>query len=427
MANMATNPPSGRTAQRSLAAIVFTDAVSFSARVQRDEVGTLALLDRDFAIMRQLCAEHEGEVLKTTGDGLLLTFVSAVRAVACALAMQRRLAEAGKEEPAGEPLQHRIGIHLGDVLVNENDVMGDGVNIAARLQAEAAPGGICISQTVYDVVKNKIELQVVCLGPRDLKNISQSIPVYRLLLEAEAIADKLAPPKSSSTRKRVPRGAFIAAGVVAVFSIVVAVAAVSKRRDHRVAERAPVDTTASTEEPVANATPAPRAPEEIALEAEFNRRRDVINQLRTAYLDKYDFAGLARALRESGAKGGPRLGALANSADQMVTMKAWLDETVRRYSSRSLMDVRNLDGANHGAGFFLGWDRGLILVEGRRTTHYEWAQLPPAVVGSIIVSAIQQAKPSAPRDVFLGAQAFSRFYALPEMQQALSLRRGKAE
>ena len=127
------------------------------------------------------------KVLKTTRDGLLLTFVSAVQAVACALAMQRRFAAAAKDQVPGDALQHRIGIHLGDVLIQDRDVMGDGVNIASRLQAEAEPGGICISQTVYDVVKNKLMMQVVSLGARELKNISSAVPVYRLLLEAQAL------------------------------------------------------------------------------------------------------------------------------------------------------------------------------------------------------------------------------------------------
>src|SRR5580692_9059529 len=130
--------PGPARSQRSLAAIVFTDVVSFSARMHADEVATLKLLERDFAEMRRLCAEHEGEVLKTTGDGLLLTFTSAVQAVACALAMQRQFAAEAKDQaPPGGALQHRIGIHLGDVLVQDKDVMGDGVNIASRLQAEA--------------------------------------------------------------------------------------------------------------------------------------------------------------------------------------------------------------------------------------------------------------------------------------------------
>src|ERR1022692_4574089 len=103
--------PGTSPGQRTLAAIVFTDVVSFSARMHSDEVGTLRLLQRDFAEMRRLCADFEGQVMKTTGDGLLLTFTSAVQAVACALAMQRQFAAEAKGQPSqGGALQHRIGI-----------------------------------------------------------------------------------------------------------------------------------------------------------------------------------------------------------------------------------------------------------------------------------------------------------------------------
>ena len=199
---MESNPPTPPgPGQRSLAAIVFTDVVSFSARMQADEETTLRLLRRDFAEMREICTQHHGAVLKSTGDGLLLYFSSAVQAVACALAMQRSFAGLAKTRPAPESLTHRIGIHLGDVFMNEQDVMGDGVNIAARLQAEAEPGGICISQTVYDVVRNKLALQVTQLGPRELKNISQAIPIYKLLLEAELIESaEPEPPREKKPR-----------------------------------------------------------------------------------------------------------------------------------------------------------------------------------------------------------------------------------
>src|SRR6478736_2831354 len=213
-------PKSSGPGQRSLAAIVFTDTVSFSARMQADEVTTLRLLERDFEAIREICKQHNGSVLKTTGDGLLLYFSSAVQAVAGALAMQRAFAEKARTQPAEECLTHRVGIHLGDIFVNDQDVMGDGVNIAARLQAEAEPGGICISQTVYDVVRNKLELHVTRLGARELKNISQSIPIYKLLLEAQAmkhIEPEPEPEEPAATPRRLSRTQkLILVGVVAV-------------------------------------------------------------------------------------------------------------------------------------------------------------------------------------------------------------------
>ncbi len=157
--------------------------VSFSARVQAEETSTLGLLEQDFAVMGKYCEQYGGSVLKSTGDGLLLYFSSAVHSVKCAMKIQRHFAERAKANPGGNALIHRIGVHLGDVFATGQDVMGDGVNIAARLQAVADPGGVCISQTVYDVVRNKLKLQVERLTPRDLRNISEIGPLYRVVLE----------------------------------------------------------------------------------------------------------------------------------------------------------------------------------------------------------------------------------------------------
>ncbi len=179
----------GGSGKRTLATIVFTDVVGFSERVGRDEAGTLALLEHDCETMRALCAKHDGQVIKSVGDGLLLFFGSAVEAVACAVEIQNTFLARD-----GGGLQHRIGVHLGDVFLREGDVMGDGVNIASRLQAEAGPGGVCVSQTVYDVVKNALDLRAVALGPRALKNIRGELPIYRILADGQGLE---APPDTS--------------------------------------------------------------------------------------------------------------------------------------------------------------------------------------------------------------------------------------
>lgn len=174
-------PPDLR-GHRSLAAIVFTDGVSFSARMSAEEEHTLNLIRRDLQLMSELCQRFEGHVLKSTGDGLLMYFTSAMQAVVCGIEIQKALAEAARHLSPHDVLNHRIGIHLGDVFFSEDDVMGNGVNIAARLQTVAAPGGICLSQTVYDVVKTNLALQATYLGPRELKNITEPLPVYQILL-----------------------------------------------------------------------------------------------------------------------------------------------------------------------------------------------------------------------------------------------------
>jgi serine/threonine protein kinase/class 3 adenylate cyclase len=166
---------------RALAAIVITDSVGFSARMSSDEEHTLNLIQRDLQTMRQICQNTEGQVLKSTGDGLLMYFVSAVQAVACAMEIQTTLANQADQLPPEDVLIHRVGIHLGDVFFSETDVMGNGVNIAARLQTEAKPGGICISQTVYDVVKDRLAMEAIYAGPLKLKNIQQPVPAYQIL------------------------------------------------------------------------------------------------------------------------------------------------------------------------------------------------------------------------------------------------------
>ncbi|MEX0269723.1 adenylate/guanylate cyclase domain-containing protein [Leptolyngbyaceae cyanobacterium UHCC 1019] len=183
---------------RTLATVVFTDCVGFSARMSVDEEHTLDLIRRDLALMTRLCEQFEGRVLKTTGDGLLMCFSSAVKAVECAIATQQAIRATAIILPPKDFLMHRIGIHLADMYITETDVMGNGVNIAARLQTEADPGGICISQTVYDVAKHGLQLETQYLGPRELKNIREVVPAYRILVTPE---DAIEDPYDDAAKK----------------------------------------------------------------------------------------------------------------------------------------------------------------------------------------------------------------------------------
>ncbi|HZG38530.1 MAG TPA: adenylate/guanylate cyclase domain-containing protein [Nodosilinea sp.] len=171
--------------QRLLAAIMITDAVGFSTRMSVEEERTLRLIDRDLTLIGDICQEFGGTVLKSTGDGLLIYFLSAVEAVSCGLEMQRRLVDLAEGLEPNQYLDHRIGIHLGDILVSEQDVMGNGVNITARLQTYAKPRGLCVSRTIYDVVKARLNLHATFLGPLQLKNIEEPVPAYQLALQAE--------------------------------------------------------------------------------------------------------------------------------------------------------------------------------------------------------------------------------------------------
>lgn len=202
--------------QRQLAAIVFTDVAGFSAKASENEERVLRRVKEDLDLLKGLSAPYHGNVVKTTGDGLLVSFASAVDAVSFSIEGQRRIGARNETLPPADRLEHRMGIHLGDIFLSESDAMGDGVNIAARLQAEAEPGGICISQTVYDVVKNKLSIRAVSIGPRELKNIRDAIYAYKIVVDAQkSLADvSVAPP-----RPRRPR--FLARGAVAVLILVV--------------------------------------------------------------------------------------------------------------------------------------------------------------------------------------------------------------
>lgn len=209
-----TLPSTPRAAERPrLAAIVFTDVVAYSARMQRDEAGTLALVQADFALMRERCTQHGGELLNSMGDGLLLCFGSAVQAVACALQVQSEFGARRSQLPPEQTLEHRIGVHIGDVFRQESGgVAGDGVNIAARLEGKAPIGGVCISQTVHDTVKGKVPMQAVFIGPEMFKNITEPIPIWHI-----AAADGPMPASSATS---------IATKLTSQRRLVVAIAAV---------------------------------------------------------------------------------------------------------------------------------------------------------------------------------------------------------
>lgn len=185
---------------RVLGAIVFTDAVSFSARMAADEVRTFVLVKRDLDFIAQQAAAFGGRVVKNLGDGLLIHFTSAFDAVDCALRVQASFARHASEELAAgaEPLQHRVGIHLGDVILSDADVIGDGVNVAQRVLTQADPGGICLSQTVYDVVKGRLPVEAVPLGERLLKNIAEPVTLYQIMVGDGGLIEGDGPPVSAA-------------------------------------------------------------------------------------------------------------------------------------------------------------------------------------------------------------------------------------
>src|SRR5215471_14954803 len=167
--------------ERRLVAIFAGDVAGYSRLMGADEEGTLARLNahrREF--LEPKIAEHRGRIVKRTGDGILIEFGSAVDAARCAVEIQHGMAERNVLVPRDERIEFRIGVHVGDILIEEGDIFGDGVNIAARLEGIAEPGGICLSDDAYRQVRGKLDANFQDAGEQDLKNIARPVRVYKL-------------------------------------------------------------------------------------------------------------------------------------------------------------------------------------------------------------------------------------------------------
>ncbi|MGY8680882.1 adenylate/guanylate cyclase domain-containing protein [Bradyrhizobium sp. UFLA05-153] len=173
--------------ERRLAAVLAADMVGYSRLMEADEAGTLARLKTHrIELIDPVISRNRGRIIKTTGDGLLVEFHSVVDAVLCAAEVQRRMGRRNADVAPGRWIQFRIGINLGDVIVDQNDIFGDGVNVAARLEALAEPGGICISSAVRDQLGQRLDgVEFDDLGEQNVKNIVRPIRVYRVRLHEE--------------------------------------------------------------------------------------------------------------------------------------------------------------------------------------------------------------------------------------------------
>src|SRR6266404_620970 len=189
--------------QRRLAAILAADVVGYSRLMEADEGGTLAALRAHRKeLIDPKIAEHGGRIVKLMGDGALVEFASVVDAVECAVAIQRAIAELSAGNPEDRRIAFRIGINVGDIIIEGEDIYGDGVNVAARLEGIAEPGGITISEDAWRQVQGKVAAKFIDLGPQSLKNIARPMRVYRVELGAGSVtqptAPALAPPDKPS-------------------------------------------------------------------------------------------------------------------------------------------------------------------------------------------------------------------------------------
>jgi adenylate cyclase len=183
--------------ERRLAAILAADVVGYSRLMGEDETGTLERLQslrKD--LVQPAVAKRKGRIVKLMGDGLLAEFASVVEAVQCAADIQQKMRQREADQPKEHRIKLRIGVNLGDIIVEGSDIYGDGVNVAARLEGLAEPGGICVSGTVFDHVKGKVGLDFADLGKQQVKNIPEPVPTYRVRLDA-AQAEENAEPEAA--------------------------------------------------------------------------------------------------------------------------------------------------------------------------------------------------------------------------------------
>lgn len=193
--------------KRKLAAILAADAVGYSRMMAADEEGTVRLLQAHRAVIDGIIEFHEGRIVNTAGDSVIAEFASPVQAVRCAVEIQDALRTRNDSLPEGERLQFRIGVNLGDVMVKGDDLLGDGVNVAARIESITDPGGISVSSSVYDQIAGKLDLGFIDAGNKSLKNIDRPVRVYRV--------ERTGARRSARTRRRSPAlGWLVGAAVV---------------------------------------------------------------------------------------------------------------------------------------------------------------------------------------------------------------------
>jgi adenylate cyclase len=189
--------------ERRLAAILAADVAGYSRLMGIDEERTLAdLKAHRRAVVDPKITEHRGRIVKTTGDGMLVEFASVVDAVRCAVDIQRQMAERNSNVPAERRIEFRVGLNVGDIIIDDRDIYGDGVNIAARLESLAAPGGICVSRSVRDQVRDRLDFSFEDMGEQQVKNIARPIRTHRIVLSGGAEASPPTEPSAQSAHQK---------------------------------------------------------------------------------------------------------------------------------------------------------------------------------------------------------------------------------
>jgi len=374
-----------------LATIVFTDAVAFSKLAGKDEQAAFAILNRDFDLMRAACVAYGGRVLNTMGDGMLMCFGSAVDAMNCALRIQQQLFAQAQTLNPSSVLLHRIGVHLGDIIIDGDNVFGDGVNVAARLQAECKPGAICYSRMVADVIKNKVPVRGRFLGPRMLKNIAEPVPVYEAPSLAEFASRQVDPVDpipnapleegvsgSKATLVLVGSGLLVIVAIVLIFSM-------TRPKSPGEARRVVTPTPVASESTAPSASSAPPQANQAAQLAQLKSR--------------YDFRGMA-SLLPAGSQELTRVQSLA-------AMRQWFESELS-YSSLSKPILLSGDSkARIGT-------RGVIIEGPTGFTETPLESLPPATWLGLLQSMLASppSGKAAPNESTTWTGSFSAEYNL---------------
>jgi len=252
--------------KRRLTCILAADAVGYSQQMGRDEEGTIRVLAAHRSIIDGIITFHGGRIISTAGDSVLAEFASVVEAVRCAVEIQEALKTRNDTLPDESRMQFRVGVNLGDVVVKDNDLLGDGVNVAARLETLAEPGGVCISSSVYDQITGKLDLGFKDIGEQTLKNISRPIRVYRVSGTGAPQRSAPFPQRGRRERKALPWGIGAAA--------VIAIAGVAAWQIGWLRFGAPDRASpTSAAAPIVVAPPAAPAPERPSIDSDTQRLR----------------------------------------------------------------------------------------------------------------------------------------------------------
>src|SRR5712691_1532598 len=232
--------------ERKLTAILCADVFGYSRLMGENEEGTLRTLSSHRKLIDSLIEQHRGRFVNSAGDSVLAEFASVVNAVQCAVEIQTTLKTENANIPPDRRMEFRIGVNLGDVMVDGKQIYGDGVNVAARLESLADPGGICVSRTVHENIRNKLPLSYVDLGEQAVKNIAEPVRVFRVILEGETVTRIAAKATQRSLRKHWRGGVFSLAGLTLIATVILFVQHLSLRPPTTTASIPPAPSPALT-------------------------------------------------------------------------------------------------------------------------------------------------------------------------------------